>query len=60
MKVVKDKFGVSLKKPNRTCKDCNRYPCFTGIDKCVSDFAKYGCINYEDRCSFSQATSKQK
>lgn len=48
MKVVKDKFGVSLKKPNRTCKDCKSYPCFTGLDKCVSDFAKYGCVNYED------------
>ena len=28
---------------NRTCKDCEKYPCFPGIDKCKSDFAYEGC-----------------
>lgn len=44
--VVKDRSGVKLKFPNRRCKDCKKYPCFRGIDKCVSDFASYGCVYY--------------
>lgn len=46
IKPTKDKFGVKLKYPERTCKTCRRYPCFAGINKCVSDFAKYGCTLY--------------
>lgn len=46
MKVEKDKFGVKLKYPERSCKDCKKYPCFEGIKNCVSDFAKYGCTLY--------------
>lgn len=46
LKVQKDEYGVRLKFPNRTCKECNKYPCFEGIDKCISDFAKYGCVYY--------------
>lgn len=48
MKPVKDEFGVKLKYPNRSCKTCKKYPCFEGITKCVSDFAKYGCIFYSE------------
>lgn len=32
--------------PNRTCLDCVNYPCFEGIDKCKTDFAKAGCIDW--------------
>lgn len=46
IKLIKDKYGIRLKYPERTCKTCRRYPCFTGIDKCRSDFAKYGCNLY--------------
>lgn len=42
-KVIKDEYGVKLKYPNRECKTCAKYPCFEGIDKCKSVFAKYGC-----------------
>lgn len=45
--VVKDKFGIVLKHPDRTCQECKRYPCFTGMEHCVCDFAKYGCTYYK-------------
>ncbi len=51
MKIIgiqKDRFGVKLKYPNRSCKDCIKRPCFKGFNLCVSDFAKYGCIYYKD------------
>ncbi len=48
IKATKDKFGVKLKYPDRTCKDCAKYPCFIGIDKCRSDMAKYGCSLYSE------------
>ena len=41
--ITKDEYGVKIKYPNRKCEDCSRYPCFSGIEKCVSNFAKYGC-----------------
>lgn len=45
-RVKKDEYGVKYKYPDRTCKECKKYPCFTGITLCRSDFAKYGCIYY--------------
>lgn len=48
IKITKDKFGIKLKYPDRTCKSCGKYPCFTGITKCISDFAKYGCSLYSE------------
>lgn len=44
----KDRDGVKYKYPERTCKDCSRYPCFGGIERSVCDFAKYGCVHYKD------------
>lgn len=44
----KDRDGVKYKYPERTCKDCSRYPCFRGIERSVCDFAKYGCVHYKD------------
>lgn len=44
--IIKDKYGVILKASHRTCKQCKKYPCFEGIDKCSCDFAKYGCIYF--------------
>lgn len=46
LKISKDEFGTKLKYPNRSCKDCKKYPCFEGINNCKSDFAKYGCVSY--------------
>lgn len=48
-KIEKDKFGIRLKFPNRKCTLCGRYPCFPGIDKCLSNFAAYGCIYYRSK-----------
>lgn len=44
----KDQIGVKLKFPNRKCKSCKKYPCFKGMEKCISDFAAYGCIYYKE------------
>jgi hypothetical protein len=49
--IVKDKDGIKLKYPGRSCKNCKKYPCFTGIEKCVSNFASYGCLYYNDNPS---------
>jgi hypothetical protein len=43
----RDSEGVHYKYLDRSCKQCIRYPCFEGIDKCKSDFAKYGCKDYK-------------
>lgn len=43
----KDKNGVVYKYPDRSCKECNKYPCFEEIDTCKCDFAKYGCKTYQ-------------
>lgn len=48
IKVTRDSYGIKLKFPNRTCKECRKYPCFVGISKCISDFAKYGCDYYSE------------
>ena len=47
-KIDKDKFGVKLKFPNRKCTLCTKHPCFENMDKCVSNFAAYGCTYYEE------------
>jgi hypothetical protein len=40
-----DKWGIKLKYPERTCKKCKNYPCFSGQDVVTRcDYAKYGCI----------------
>lgn len=44
--ITKDKSGVKLKYPNRTCKKCKLYPCFDGIESCRCDFSSYGCKLY--------------
>lgn len=47
--MIKDKFGVKFKFPDRSCKDCKNYKCFQEIDKCVCDFGKYGCKNFKPK-----------
>lgn len=46
--MVKDEYGTILKYPDRSCKDCKRYPCFPEINKCRSNFAAYGCLQYKE------------
>ena len=33
----------------RSCKFCEKYPCFDGIDNLETDFAKEGCRGYVQR-----------
>lgn len=49
IKAIRDKFGIKLKYPDRTCKECSKYPCFVGMTKCLSDFAKYGCFLWSNK-----------
>lgn len=42
-KVVKDKWGIKLKYPTRSCIECGLYPCFENMQRCKCNFAKYGC-----------------
>lgn len=42
-----DSEGIKYKQPNRTCKECEKYPCFEGIENMSCDFAKYGCREWK-------------
>lgn len=54
----RDKYGVKLKFPERTCKQCKKYPCFPEINMGVCNYAAYGCFDYND-CS-SKTSSKRR
>lgn len=45
---LKDRDGFSYKHPERSCKRCLKYPCLENMDVLKSDFAKYGCKNFDD------------
>lgn len=45
----KDKDGVKYQHPELLCKECKKYPCFSGIENFKCDFAKYGCRKYTDK-----------
>lgn len=47
MQIVKDKWGITLKYPQRTCKQCIRFPCME-MEHLRCDFAKYGCTDYSN------------
>ena len=47
----KDEEGIKYKYPERTCKECLKYPCFRGQENFDSDMAKYGCIHYKEPLS---------
>lgn len=49
--IERDKNGIRLKFPKRDCRKCARYPCFNGIERCVCNFAQYGCIRYKNNGS---------
>lgn len=48
----RDKYMLRYKYPNRTCKQCKKYPCFPEIDTCSSNFAAYGCELWEGKKYF--------
>lgn len=43
-----DDEGIKYKHPERTCKECAKYPCFKGMENFVCDMAKYGCRDYKE------------
>ena len=45
--VLRDAEGIKYKHPERTCLDCKKYKCFSGMENLTCDFAKYGCRQYE-------------
>ena len=43
-----DGEGYIYRFPERSCKRCVKYPCLENMENYKSDFAKYGCIYYQD------------
>lgn len=54
----RDPSGIIYKFPYRTCRECDRYPCFYGISTLSCDFAKYGCKEYTDAKSKTVGTTR--
>jgi hypothetical protein len=52
MNIFKDKDGLTYAHPERSCKRCLNYPCIENMDTLLSDFAKYGCIFWNDSSIF--------
>ncbi len=50
--IFKDPDGFYYKFPERSCKRCLKYPCINNMDNLKSDFAKYGCKNWDDMNTF--------
>lgn len=46
--IFKDADGLTYAHPERSCSRCLKYPCIPDMKSLRSDFAKYGCINYDD------------
>ncbi len=44
---AKDKDGIKLKFPTRSCKQCKKYPCMKNFELFKCDFAKYGCKQFK-------------
>ncbi len=44
---AKDKDGIKLKFPTRSCKQCKKYPCILNFELFKCDFAKYGCKQFK-------------
>lgn len=50
--IFKDRDGFTYAHPERSCTRCLNYPCIEKMDTLFSDFAKYGCINFDDINTF--------
>ena len=46
--VFKDRDGFTYKHPERNCNNCLNYPCVSGMESLISNFAAYGCMDFED------------
>jgi hypothetical protein len=47
MAIIKDRWGIQLKYPDRKCEDCLWYPCMVNFHIFHSPFAVYGCKDYK-------------
>lgn len=54
-----DEEGIRYKYPERTCKNCLKYPCFRGQETFKSDMAKYGCIHYIETIQITRKKRKK-
>ena len=54
---LRDPDGIIYKYPDRDCKSCLNYPCFYGIENLKSNFAKYGCQQYDEKSSESEVNN---
>ena len=52
---IKDKDGVKIKYPERSCSQCIRYPCMENMDELKCDIAKYGCRDFKIRNSLNKS-----
>lgn len=50
--LFKDRDGFTYPYPERSCDRCLKYPCFSDMDKLFCNFAKYGCVNFDDVNTF--------
>lgn len=44
----RDADGIIYQRPDHSCKWCSKFPCVEGIESFDVDFAKYGCIEYDE------------
>lgn len=49
----KDPDGFNYRHPERDCKRCLKYPCIEELSILKSNFAKYGCEDYQDENVFN-------
>lgn len=56
--MFKDRDGFYYKYPERDCKRCKKYPCISNMENLLSNFAKYGCVNFEDINVFNICKTK--
>ena len=47
MAQAKDRNGIKLKFPDRSCKQCKKYSCMQNFELFKCDFAKYGCKQFK-------------
>ena len=52
---IKDKDGVKLKYPERSCSQCIRYPCMQNMNEFKCNIAQYGCRDFKIHNSTSKS-----
>ena len=55
MQQLKDKDGIKLKYPERSCSQCIRFPCMQNMEELKCNMAKYGCREFKDNNSSSKS-----